>query len=81
VSRVRFQFSHCTSNKILFAPITKKKRRRAPNGYDEEAAYDSYLNPRSGFRSGPGDAVSSSKMTPCFLVSQSSLPSGLGGRD
>jgi len=25
--------------------------------YDEEAAYESYMNPEPGFQSGPGDAV------------------------
>ena len=30
---------------------------RARNDYDEEAAYESYMNPEPGFQSGPGDSV------------------------
>ena len=27
------------------------------NDYDEETAYESYMNPKPGFQSGPGDSV------------------------
>jgi len=30
---------------------------RARNGYDEETAYNSYMNPDPGFQSGPGVSV------------------------
>jgi len=30
---------------------------RARDDYDEEAAYESYMNPEPGFQSGPGDSV------------------------
>ena len=30
---------------------------RARNDYDEETAYESYMNPEPGFQSGPGDSV------------------------
>jgi len=29
---------------------------RACNDYDEETAYDSYVNPKPGFQSSPGDS-------------------------
>jgi len=35
----------------------EKKHPRARNDYDEEAAYESYMNPEPGFQSGPGDSV------------------------
>ena len=31
-----------------------KKQPRARNDYDEETAYESYLNPEPGAQSGPG---------------------------
>ena len=30
---------------------------RARNDYDEETAYESYMNPEPGFQSGPGDSA------------------------
>ena len=30
---------------------------RARNDYDEETAYESFMNPEPGFQSGPGDSV------------------------
>ena len=33
------------------------RNTRARNDYDEEAAYESYMNPEPGFQSGPGDSV------------------------
>jgi len=30
---------------------------RSRNDYDEETAYESYMNPEPGFQSGPGDSV------------------------
>ena len=38
----------------------------ARNGLDEEAAYDSYMNPEPGFKSGPGDFVFADYMAPCL---------------
>jgi len=35
----------------------KNKHPRARNDYDEETAYESYMNPEPGFQSGPGDSV------------------------
>ena len=37
--------------------LAKKIHRRARNDYDEETAYESYMNPEPGFQSGPGDTV------------------------
>ena len=34
-----------------------RKNPRARSDYDEETAYESYMNPESGFQSGPGDSV------------------------
>jgi hypothetical protein len=39
------------------APKDHPQHPRAPHGYDEETAYDSYMNPEPGFQSGPGDSV------------------------
>ena len=41
------------------ADFDRKELRhpRAPNDYDEEAAYESYMNPEPGLQSGPGDSV------------------------
>ena len=36
------------------SPSSLKKHPRARNDYDEETAYKSYMNPESGFQSGPG---------------------------
>ena len=35
----------------------KNEHPRARSDYDEEAAYESYINPEPGFQSGPGDSV------------------------
>ena len=34
-----------------------KQQPRARDDDDEEAAYESYMNPKPGFQSGPGDSV------------------------
>ena len=34
-----------------------QKHPRARNDYDEETAYESYMNPEPSFQSGPGDSV------------------------
>jgi hypothetical protein len=34
-----------------------KDKNQNNNGYDEEAAYNRYMNPEPGFQSGPGDFV------------------------
>jgi len=34
-----------------------KEHPRARNDYDEETAYESYMNPEPGFQSGPGDST------------------------
>jgi len=34
-----------------------RKHPRARNDYDEETAYESYMNPEPGFQSGPGDST------------------------
>ena len=34
----------------------KVEHPRARNDYNEEAAYESYMNPEPGFQSGPGDS-------------------------
>jgi len=39
------------------APRDQSQHPRARSGYDEEAAYDSYMNPEPGFQPGPGDSV------------------------
>ena len=39
------------------APRDQSQHPRARNDYDEEAANESYMNPESGFQSGPGDSV------------------------
>jgi len=31
--------------------------KTARNDYDEETAYESYINPEPGFQSGPGDSA------------------------
>jgi len=41
----------------MFYPTTTKKHPRARNDYDEETAYESYMNPEPGFQSGPGDSA------------------------
>ena len=38
-------------------PLFMQKGPRARNDYDEETAYESYMNPEPGFQSGPGDSV------------------------
>ena len=35
----------------------KEEHPRARNDYDEEATYESYMNPEPGFQSGPGDSA------------------------
>jgi len=37
--------------------IQTRKYLRARNDYDEETAYESYMNPEPGFQSGPGGSV------------------------
>ena len=39
------------------APRDQSQHPRARNDYDEETAYESYMNPEPGFQSGPGDTV------------------------
>ena len=39
------------------APRDQSQHPRARNDYDEETAYESYMNPELGFQSGPGDAA------------------------
>ena len=39
------------------APWDQSQHPRAHSDYDDEAAYESYMNPEPGFQSGPGDAV------------------------
>jgi len=39
------------------APRDQSQHPRARNDYDEEAAYESYINPEPGFQSGPGDSA------------------------
>ena len=39
------------------APRDQSQHPRASSDYDEETAYESYMNPEPGFQSGPGDAV------------------------
>jgi len=39
------------------APRDQSQHPSARNDYDEEAAYESYMNPEPGFQSGPGDSV------------------------
>jgi len=38
------------------APRDQSQHPRARNDYDEETAYESYMNPEPGFQSGPGDS-------------------------
>ena len=35
----------------------RSQHPRARNDYDEEAAYESYMNPEPGLQSGPGDSA------------------------
>jgi len=60
------------------APRDQSRHPRARNDYDEETAYESYMNPEPGFQSGPGDSVDADKISPCLLVTKSSPPSGGG---
>ena len=39
------------------APRDQSQHPRARNDYDEETAYDIYMNPEPGFQSGPGDSA------------------------
>jgi len=50
----------------------------APLGLCEsdEAAYNSYMNPRPGFQFGLGDSADADYMEPCLSVTKSSLPRG-----
>jgi len=38
------------------APRDQSQHPHARNDYDEETAYESYMNPEPGFQSGPGDS-------------------------
>ena len=51
------------------------KHPRALNDYDEEAAYESYMNPEPGFQSGPGGSVVGT--LPVSYYIQSPLGGGL----
>jgi len=37
------------------APRDQSQHPRARNNYEEETAYECYMNPENGFQSGPGD--------------------------
>ena len=39
------------------APRDQSQHPHARNDYDEETAYESYMDLESGFQSGPGDTV------------------------
>ena len=39
------------------APRDQSQHPRARNDYDEETAYESYMNPEPGIQSGPGDSA------------------------
>jgi len=43
------------SHRVFVLPVAEKDPAR--NDYDEETAYESYMNPEPGFQSGPGDAA------------------------
>jgi len=58
------------------APRDQSQHPRARNDYDEETAYEGYMNPEPGFQSGPGDSAEADSMAPCLLVTKSSPPSG-----
>ena len=38
-------------------PRDQSQHPRARNDYDEETAYESYMNPEPVFQSGPGDSA------------------------
>ena len=42
---------------MLVATGMRCQHPRARNDYDEETAYESYMNPEPGFQSGPGDST------------------------
>jgi len=54
---------------------------RARNDYEEETAYDSYMNPEPGSQSGPGNSADAGYMAPCLLVTKSSPSSGGRGSE
>jgi len=62
------------------APRDQSQHPHARNDYDEEAAYESNMNPEPGSQSGPGDSVDADKMASCLLVTKSSPPSGGGAQ-
>jgi len=47
----------CFPRRLALVKKTKQKHPRARNEYDEEAAYESYMNPEPGSQSGPKDYV------------------------
>jgi len=48
------------------APRDQSQHPRVRNDYDEETAYESYMNPEPGFQPGPGNPVDADKMAPCL---------------
>jgi len=46
------------------APRDQSQHPRARSDYDEEAAYESYMNPEHGFQSGPGGSVDADLLAP-----------------
>ena len=51
------------------APRDQSQHPRARSDYDEETAYDSYMNPEPGFLSGPGDFVDTNYLYGTLSVS------------
>jgi len=50
--------AYAPANLREYGKITgPKPTPRARNDYDEETAYESYMNPEPGFQSGPGDSA------------------------
>ena len=49
-------FGTASQNRTSLYP-DKSQNPRARNDYDEETAYESYMNPEPGFQSGPGDST------------------------
>ena len=45
------------SSLVLLILPKNKEHPCARNDYDEETAYESYMNPEPGFQSGPGDSL------------------------
>ena len=54
------------------APRDQSQHPRARNDYDEEAAYENFMNPEPGFQSGPEESVDADYMESCLLVTKSS---------